>query len=115
MDDAPPDPHPLRGLLRAARRHLEEGAPAAAIEALLVAWRGRRAPALADLIDRVSERHAIKLDGRTLKERMAMWDARDVAGLAPDAAGLVRDADLGTLLAALGEGPGTYRRKQLER
>jgi uncharacterized protein (TIGR02996 family) len=92
--------------LAEAKHHLAAGEPGAALAPLLAAWQPRRAPALSELIDRISRRFVTPLPGRTVKARLQAW--REVEQRA-------QRTELGSLLAALGEGPGNERRRQLER
>src|SRR5688572_19908290 len=73
----------------------------AALAKLLVAWRERRSPRIADLVDRVSDRITEArgpVRGKTVKERTAAWLA---IAAKKDA------ADLGRLLAT--PWPGTWQ------
>jgi uncharacterized protein (TIGR02996 family) len=83
------------GALAAARAARADGDERAELTALLIAWRARRAPALADLIDHVSARIAARLppiSGRTGKATLVQWLERARAG---------DPAEVGLLLAGL--------------
>ena len=74
-------------------RLLEEGRPAAALEAMLDAWRVRRVPALANLIDVLSDALTSALprfEARTRKGLQGLW---------LDLANERRDVDFGLVLA----------------
>lgn len=90
-------------------RLLEEGRPAAALEAMLDAWRVRRIGALADLIDTLSDALTAalpKVEGKTRNARQTAW---------LDLLNERRDVDLGRLLAVFPEQPFTAVGVRIER
>ncbi|HWO25568.1 MAG TPA: TIGR02996 domain-containing protein [Kofleriaceae bacterium] len=85
------------GALAAARAARAAGDERAELTALLIAWRVRRAPALAELIDHVSARIAARLPriaARTGKATLVQWLERARAG---------DPAEVGLLLAGLAD------------
>ncbi|HWO25567.1 MAG TPA: TIGR02996 domain-containing protein [Kofleriaceae bacterium] len=91
------------GALAAARAARAAGDERAELTALLMAWRARRAPALADLIDHVSARIAARLPpiaAKTGKATLVQWLERARAG---------DPAEVGLLLAGLAEAWRTAR------
>lgn len=95
--------------LEETTRLLEEGRPAAALEAMLDAWRVRRVAALADLIDTLSEALTEKLprvEGKTRNALQTAW---------LDLLNERRDVDLGRLLAVFPEQPFTAVGVRIER
>lgn len=90
-------------------RLLDEGRPAAALEAMLEAWRVRRVPALANLIDVLSD---------ALTSRLPRLEARTRSGLQGlwlDLANERRDVDLGRLLALFPAPPWVAVGQRIER
>jgi uncharacterized protein (TIGR02996 family) len=61
--------------LEAAVAHLEAGRPGAALEVMLDTWRGRRLPALADELDRLSAHLAAAFPPLTGRTREALHEA----------------------------------------
>ncbi|MBL8939441.1 MAG: TIGR02996 domain-containing protein [Archangium sp.] len=95
--------------LDAPTRLLNEGRPAAALEAMLEAWRVRRVPALANLIDVLSD---------ALTSRLPRLEARTRSGLQGlwlDLANERRDVDLGRLLALFAAPPWVAVGQRIER
>lgn len=95
--------------LEASIRLLREGRPGAALEAMLDAWRLRRVPVLADLIDTLSEALTVtlpKLQGRTRKGLQGVW---------LDVANERRDVDVGRLLMVFAEPPWSAVAQRIER
>lgn len=95
--------------LEASTRLLREGRPGAALEAMLEAWRLRRVPALADLIDTLSEAVTLalpKLQARTRKGLQGLW---------LDLANERRDVDVGRLLTVFSEPPWSAVAQRIER
>ncbi len=90
-------------------RLLEEGRPAAALEAMLDAWRSRRVTALADLIDTLSEALTAalpKVEGKTRTALQTAW---------LDLLNERKDVDLGRLLSVLPSPPFTAVGLRIER
>jgi uncharacterized protein (TIGR02996 family) len=85
--------------LEAPRRLLDEGRPAAALEAMLDAWRHRRLGALADVIDTLSGALTQALPGLEARTR------KGLQGLWLDLANERRDVDVGRLLACFATPP----------
>lgn len=95
--------------LDAPTRLLNEGRPAAALEAMLEAWRRRRVPALANLIDVLSDAltsRLPRLEGRTRKGLQGLW---------LDVANERRDVDVGRLLALFPAPPWVAVGQRIER
>lgn len=95
--------------LEAPTRLLNEGRPAAALEAMLDAWRLRRVPALANLIDVLSDAltsRLPRLEGRTRKGLQGLW---------LDVANERRDVDVGRLLAMFPSPPWVAVGQRIER
>lgn len=95
--------------LEPAQRLLDDGRPAAALEALLDAWRARRLPALADVIDTLSQHltHALPpVKGPTRKATQEAW---------LDLANARRDVDVGRLLDAFPSPPWVHVGERIER
>lgn len=95
--------------LEAPTRLLKEGRPAAALEAMLEAWRLRRVPALANLIDVLSD---------ALTSALPRFEARTrkgVQGLWLDLANERRDVDVGRLLAVFPTPPWVAVGQRIER
>lgn len=95
--------------LEAPTRLLKEGRPAAALEAMLDAWRLRRVPALANLIDVLSD---------ALTSALPRFEARTrkgVQGLWLDLANERRDVDVGRLLAVFPTPPWVAVGQRIER
>lgn len=90
-------------------RLLDEGRTAAALEAMLDAWRGRRVAALADLIDTLSDALTAalpKIAGKTRNARQTAW---------LDLLNERRDVELGRLLEVFPEQPFTAVGVRIER
>ena len=95
--------------LEAPTRLLKEGRPAAALEAMLEAWRVRRVPALANLIDVLSDALTSVLprfEARTRKGLQGLW---------LDLANERRDVDVGRLLAVFPTPPWVSVGQRIER
>ncbi|MCC6336561.1 MAG: TIGR02996 domain-containing protein [Myxococcales bacterium] len=99
----------MRLELAAVHRLLDEKRPAAALTAMLEAWRARRLPRLADLIDELSEHLTGALPpvvGRTRKALQEAW---------LDLATARRDLDVDRLLDVFPEPPWVHVGERIER
>lgn len=98
----------MAGEIEDAQHFLQEGRAEDALEALLEAWRRRRAPAIATVVEDLSLRVASSrpaIAGRTMKARDKLWF---------EAAAEQDAADLGRLLPNLLEGNSVRARERLD-
>lgn len=88
---------------------LDAGRPAAALEALVEAWRARRLPTLAEAVDQLSDvltKALPPLGGRTRAARREQW---------LDVVNARRTVDLGRLLVSFAEPPWVHLGERIER